>query len=74
MRKASIGLLIAGLILVIAGNFFYHKEDSPVDNKTMTVTAGGSKSFKWPVYTGVILLFLGGTFYLAGKNNSKVQH
>lgn len=74
MRRASIILIIAGLVLVIGGNFFFHKSDNAADSKAMTVTSGGTESFKWPVYTGVILLFVGGTFYMAGRKNSKVQH
>ncbi len=73
MRALSIVLLVAGIVLIIGGNFFFTKKDNPVDNRSLTVTTGGNKSFQWPVYTGIILIFVGGTFYLATRKSSKVD-
>ncbi|QQL49165.1 hypothetical protein [Mucilaginibacter ginkgonis] len=72
MRRVSIVLIVVGLVLIIAGGFFYKTEGSATDSKAVTVTKGGTRSFQWPVYTGIILLFLGGTFNVASRRNDRV--
>jgi uncharacterized membrane protein len=74
MRRVSIGLIIFGIVLIIAGNFFYKYTENSADSKPMTVNLNGKKSFQWPVYTGVILVFLGITFNIASRKNSKADH
>ncbi|QJD95377.1 hypothetical protein HH214_05570 [Mucilaginibacter robiniae] len=74
MRRISIILIIVGAVLLIAGGFFYKQANTVADSKPITVDYRGHKSFQWPVYTGIILLFLGATFNLATRRNGKADH
>ena len=74
MRRASIILIIAGILLIVAGGFFYKTKTDAADSRPITVNLAGNKSFQWPVYTGVILLFLGATFNIASRRNTKADH
>lgn len=74
MRRISIILIIIGAVLLIAGGFFYKSANTVADSKPITVNLSGHKSFQWPVYTGIILLFLGASFNLATRRNSKADH
>ncbi len=74
MRRVSVILIVVGIVLIIAGGFFYKTQTSAADSRPTTVTLAGNKSFQWPVYTGIIVLFLGAIFNVASRRNTKADH
>ena len=67
MKKTSIGLLIAGVVIMIAGCFIFGKlnVDNMVDSHPWTININGIKSFPWPVFTGFVVFMLGVVFYIS---------
>jgi hypothetical protein len=71
MKRASIILVVIGLIVLIGGNFFYKKDSNPVDTagtREISRTATGDWAPKIPVFMGGVLVALGVIFYIASRS------
>ncbi|NCD68645.1 hypothetical protein [Mucilaginibacter agri] len=69
MKKASYILLVAGLVVMIAGLFvFGHvNQDNAVDSHVRGVYINGFRSFPWPVFAGFVVFMIGITFNISDQ-------
>ena len=69
MKKASYILLVAGVVIMIAGLFvFGHiNQDNAVDSHVRGVYINGIRSFPWPVFAGFVLFMIGVTFNISDE-------
>jgi len=73
MRNFSILLFILGVIITVWLCIYYKSEVNPVDYDEITISHSGEMISKWPVFIGIIFMFVGATFFYASfaKNKSK---
>lgn len=71
MRKISILLFILGLIVTVWLCIYFKSEVNPVDSDEITISHSGEMISKWPVFIGIILMFVGATFFYATFNQKK---
>ncbi len=74
MRKFSIVLGIAGIVLFVVPNFFYGHTINAVDSggSTEIVTyPDGTWTNKLPVFFGAAIIGIAGVFYAAGKPDAE---
>jgi uncharacterized membrane protein len=74
MKKVSVILIIAGIIGILFCVFYYNHMVNPVDSDPMAVKPGGAQTSEWPVFIGIILTFVGITFYYASHSKSNSDH
>lgn len=79
MKRLSIILAIAGLILLIGGNLFYKKDSNPMDTagtRVVTETPSGDWAPKIPAFMGGVFIALGIVFYIASrsKGNNRTNY
>jgi uncharacterized membrane protein len=69
MKKASYILLLAGVVIMIAGLFvFGHvNQDNAVDSHVRGVYINGIRSFPWPVFAGFVLFMIGIAFNISDR-------
>ncbi len=72
MKKASYILLVAGVVIMIAGLFvFGHvNQDNAVDSHVRGVYINGIRSFPWPVFAGFVLFMIGITFNISDRKRT----
>ncbi|MCJ8208527.1 hypothetical protein MUY27_02320 [Mucilaginibacter sp. RS28] len=71
MRKICIYLMMIGIVLIIAGSFFYTAKPNTAANSSVALIKNNNPTaFRWPVHTGLILFFMGGTFTLASRRKN----
>lgn len=63
MKIISILLFIAGLIVTIGLIIFYRSAVNVVNADPMTIDRHGYQVSEWPLFIGLILLFVGSVFY-----------
>ncbi|TSD67278.1 hypothetical protein FFF34_007745 [Inquilinus sp. KBS0705] len=80
MKKLSIFMIAAGLLLVICGNVFYKQHENPDDSggSASITTLNGNWSVKIPAYMGGVILLFGSIFFYIdldteNKRNSVVR-
>ena len=71
MRKISILLFILGLIVTVWLAIYFKSEVNPVDSDEITISGSGEMISKWPIFIGIILMFVGATFFYASFNEKK---
>lgn len=74
MKITSILLIIAGIIVMIFCILHFKTVVNPVDSDAMTITPDGSKVSTWPIFIGIILTFVGITFYFVSQSKSNSDH
>ncbi|WP_121810747.1 MULTISPECIES: hypothetical protein [Mucilaginibacter] len=74
MKRFGIILAIVGIVMLIAGNFFYHHTINAVDSSgssIITLGVNGGWTFKLPVFAGGALFFLGFVFWAASRTDNQ---
>ena len=74
MKTTSILLIIAGIIVTIFCVIHFKTVVNPVDSDPMTIVPSGSKESQWPIFIGIILTFVGITFYFVSQSKSNSDH
>ncbi|WP_295673068.1 hypothetical protein [uncultured Mucilaginibacter sp.] len=73
MKKFSILLFIAGVIVTIGLIIYYKSVVNVVDSDSMTISPNGDMVAKWPIFVGIIMVFVGGVFFYVSKYGKKVD-
>jgi len=73
MKKISILLFIAGVIVTIGLIIYYKSVVNPVDSDSMTINGSGDMIAKWPLFIGIILVFVGAVFFYISKYGKKID-
>jgi uncharacterized membrane protein len=73
MKKISILLFIAGVIVTIGLIIYYRSVVNPVDSDSMTINGSGDMIAKWPLFIGIILVFVGAVFFYISKYGKKID-
>ncbi|UOE51577.1 hypothetical protein MTO98_10850 [Mucilaginibacter sp. SMC90] len=74
MKKFGIILLIIGIVVLIAGNFFYKHTINAVDSSGSSIIITGLKggwTFKLPIFAGGVTAFLGFVFWAASRTDNQ---
>ena len=71
MKKASIFLIIVGVIVTIGLIIYFRSAVNPVDSDSMTISRSGSQVSEWPLFIGIILTFVGIVFYYVSSSEKK---
>ena len=74
MKKVSIFLIAAGLLLIMLGNVFYKQHQNADDSggSASITTFNGAWSVKIPAYFGGVMLLFGAIFYYVAQDNKKL--
>ena len=71
MKKFSIALFILGIFYILGCVWYYRDVLNVVDSDTMSVNPAGEMVAKWPIFVGIIMVFVGATFWYAEITNKK---
>ncbi|TWI95942.1 hypothetical protein JN11_04217 [Mucilaginibacter frigoritolerans] len=71
MKKISVALFIAGIIITIGLVIYYRGQVNPVDSDSMTIDRSGNQVSEWPVFIGIIFTFVGAVFYYVSHTEKK---
>jgi amino acid transporter len=71
MKRNSIIIMIIGVAITIACLVYFKPLINPVDSDTMTVTPHGVRTSEWPLFIGLLTIFVGVCFYLIGLSEDK---
>jgi amino acid transporter len=71
MKRNSIIIMIIGVAITIACLVYFKPLINPVDSDTMTVTPQGVRTSEWPLFIGLLTIFVGVCFYLIGLSEDK---
>jgi predicted membrane channel-forming protein YqfA (hemolysin III family) len=76
MKNLSIFLIVAGLLLIICGNVFYHHHINAADSggSVDVTTLNGSWSVKIPAFFGGVMLVFGAIFYYIATDKTPAYH
>jgi len=73
MKKFSILLFIAGVIVTIGLIIYYKSVVNVVDSDSMTISPSGDMVAKWPLFIGIIMVFVGAVFFYISKYGKKID-
>ncbi|MET3981607.1 putative membrane protein [Mucilaginibacter sp. UYP25] len=75
MKKVSIFLIVAGLLLIILGNVLYKNHQNADDSggSASITTFKGGWSVKIPAYFGGVMLLFGSIFYYVAKDDKRLN-
>jgi uncharacterized membrane protein len=73
MKKISVLLFVVGVIVTVGLLIYYRSVVNPVDGETMTIDRSGNMVSEWPLFIGIILIFVGAVFYYVSHNEKKAQ-
>ncbi|BAU53400.1 hypothetical protein [Mucilaginibacter gotjawali] len=73
MKKFSILLFILGVIVTIGLIIYYKSVVNVVDSDSMTISPSGDMVAKWPIFVGIIMVFVGGVFFYISKYGKKID-
>ena len=71
MKRNSIIIIIIGIAITIACLVYFKPAINPVDSDTMTVASRGVKTSEWPLFIGLLTIFVGICFFLIGLSEDK---
>lgn len=76
MKKLSIFLIAAGLLLIICGNVFYkhHQNVDDSGGSASVTTINGAWSVKIPAYFGGVMLLFGSIFLYVAIDTDKKKN
>jgi len=55
--------MVLGVIAIAICLFYFRSQNNVVDSLPMTANPKGELTTEWPLFIGIILVFVGGTFY-----------
>ncbi|MDB5022821.1 MAG: hypothetical protein JWP78_576 [Mucilaginibacter sp.] len=73
MKRTSILLMIIGVAVTIACLVYFKPALDPVDSETMTINSHGIKTSEWPLFIGLLTVFVGITFYIVSIPGNKAK-
>jgi len=73
MKKISILLFVTGLIVTVGLIIYYKSVVNPVDAEPMSINPAGDMISDWPLFIGIILLFVGSVFYYISQYGKKID-
>ena len=76
MKKASIILMAAGVVIMIVGSIIFRNLNyvNAVDSHSWTININGINSFPWVAFAGMVLFVIGIVFNISSwkKNKQKL--
>ncbi|MBB2146324.1 hypothetical protein GM921_12555 [Pedobacter sp. LMG 31464] len=71
MKKASIVLIVVGIVMAIVGSFIFNNLNyvNAVDAHAWSININGIRSFPWIGFLGGVLLVIGIIFNISAKGN-----
>jgi len=73
MKKISILLFVVGLIVTIGLIIYYRDVVNVVDSEPMTINRGNDMVAEWPLFIGIIMVFVGAVFYYVSVYGKKID-
>lgn len=73
MKKISIILFVVGVIVTVGLIIYYRSVVNPVDGELMTIDRNGNMVSEWPLFVGIILVFVGAVFYYVARFGKKID-
>jgi len=73
MKKISILLFVVGVIVTISLIIYFRSVVNVVDSDSMTIDRSGDMVAKWPLFIGIILVFVGAVFFYVSKYGKKID-
>jgi len=73
MKRTSIIIFLAGLIITIYCIIYFRPVIDAVDNETMTVNPAGAKVSEWPLFVGLYTMFVGAVFFVVSLTDIKTH-
>jgi hypothetical protein len=69
MKKSSIILMVAGIVIMIAGCLVFRNLNyvNAVDSHSWTININGLNSFPWVAFTGMVLFIIGIVFNISSR-------
>ncbi len=71
MKKFSVLLFAAGIIVTIGLIIYFRSVVNPADSDSMTIDRSGNQVSKWPIFIGIIFTFVGAVFYYVSHYEKK---
>ena len=71
MKKISVLLFIAGVIVTIGLVIYFRSEVNSVDSDPMVIDRSGAQVSRWPIFLGIIMWFVGSVFYYVSHSERK---
>jgi hypothetical protein len=71
MKKISVLLFVAGVIITIGLVIYFRAVVNPVDSDSMTIDRSGNQVSEWPLFIGIIFTFVGAVFYYVSHTEKK---
>jgi len=73
MKITSILLFISGIIFTIYCLTYYRPRINAVDSDPMTISPAGTMVAEWPIFIGIILVFVGSVFFYVSFTEKKLK-
>jgi uncharacterized membrane protein len=73
MKKFSILLFTLGVIVTVGLIIYYRSVVNPVDSESMSITPSGEMVSDWPLFIGIIMVFVGSVFYYISHYGKKID-
>jgi uncharacterized membrane protein len=73
MKKFSILLFVLGVIVTVGLIIYYRSTVNPVDAEPMDINKAGDMIAEWPLFIGIIMVFVGSVFYYVSHYGKKVD-
>ena len=73
MKITSILLFITGVIFTIVCLIYFRPKINAVDSDPMTANPGGGMVAEWPIFIGIILVFVGAVFFYISMTEKKLK-
>jgi len=71
MKITSILLFISGVIFTIYCVTYFNPRINAADSDPMTVNPSGGVVAEWPIFIGIILIFVGAVFFYISQTEKK---
>jgi uncharacterized membrane protein len=73
MKISSILLFLSGVVFTIWCLIYFKPRLDAVDSDPMTVSPSGSMVAEWPIFVGIILIFVGSVFFYVATSEKKLK-
>jgi len=73
MKITSILLFISGVLFTIYCLTYFKPRINAVDSDAMTISPAGHMVAEWPIFIGIILIFVGGVFFYVSVTEKKLK-
>lgn len=73
MKITSILLFITGVIFIVLCVTYFKQSLNVADSDAMTINPSGTMVSEWPVFIGIILVFVGSVFFYVSITEKKLK-